>query len=108
MKGEDGHLGDGVDELSGVLKLLSDQTRLGILLALHKGEQNVAGICRMLRLAQPAVSHHLGLLRTSQMVENRRVGKQVYYRLGRNSHRHESGIDFSVGRYLVRLQKRSD
>ncbi|HET6428774.1 MAG TPA: ArsR family transcriptional regulator [Phycisphaerae bacterium] len=36
-------------------------------------------MCRKLRLPQPTVSHHLGLLRAHGLVKNRRAGKQVFY-----------------------------
>lgn len=59
--------------------LLSDKTRLGILAELSKGEQNVGGLCKALRLKQPAVSHHLGLLRMGRLVSGTRQGKSVVY-----------------------------
>lgn len=68
-----------VKDLCGLFRVLSDETRLRLLLALQGGEQNVTGLCRKLRLAQPTVSHHLSLLRIHGLVKNRREGKLVYY-----------------------------
>ena len=34
-----------------------------------------------LGVSQPTVSHHLGLLRMSRIIANRRAGKQVYYKI---------------------------
>jgi ArsR family transcriptional regulator len=68
-----------LDGLVELLRLLSDKTRLNILLLLAKGERNVTSLCEALDLAQPTVSHHLGLLRMRNLISNRRNGKQVFY-----------------------------
>jgi DNA-binding transcriptional ArsR family regulator len=70
-----------LDQLVSLFKLLSDKTRLNILLSLARGERNVTSLCEELRLPQPTVSHHLGLLRGNNMIANRRKGKQVFYAL---------------------------
>ena len=71
-----------VRELTQVFKLLSDETRLQILLFLARvGESHVTGLCKRLRQSQPAVSHHLALLRVSGLIEARREGKHNYYRV---------------------------
>ena len=59
--------------------LLSDPTRLGILSLLAKGPKNVTALCKALGSKQPAVSHHLGLLRMGRLVINTRQGKSVAY-----------------------------
>ena len=48
---------------------------------LAKGERNVTSLCEELKLPQPTVSHHLGLLRIERIISNRRHGKQVFYGL---------------------------
>ncbi len=71
-----------VRDLSRVFKLLSDETRLRILfyLALSpKSELHVTDLCRRLGQSQPAVSHHLALLRVSGLIESRREGKHNFY-----------------------------
>ena len=70
-----------LESLVGLFRLLSDKTRLNILLLLGKGERNVSSLCEELGLPQPTVSHHLGLLRMSNLIANRRSGKQVFYEL---------------------------
>jgi len=72
---------DGIVEL---FRLLSDKTRLNILMLLADGERNVGSLCDLLKLPQPTVSHHLGLLRMRNLISNQRRGKSVFYRL--NSH----------------------
>lgn len=63
------------------LRLLGDPTRLLILCLLKDGEIHVAALCEAVNLAQPTVSHHLGLLRGAEVVVSRRVGKQVFYKM---------------------------
>lgn len=70
-----------LEQLAALFRLLSDKTRLNILTALGDGERNVGDLCRLLQLPQPTMSHHLGLLRMSNVIANRRVGKQVFYSL---------------------------
>jgi ArsR family transcriptional regulator len=73
-----------VEQLVNLFRLLSDETRLSIMMLLTQGERNVTSLCEELKLPQPTVSHHLGLLRMSNLISNRRNGKQVFY--GLNGH----------------------
>jgi len=69
-----------VRDLAQVFKLLSDETRLRILIHLaQSGELHVTDICTKLGQSQPAVSHHLALLRVSGLIEARREGKHNFY-----------------------------
>lgn len=69
-----------VRDLAQVFKLLSDETRLRILLFLaQSGELHVTDLCTRLGQSQPAVSHHLALLRVSGLIESRREGKHNFY-----------------------------
>ena len=69
-----------VRDLAQVFKLLSDETRLRILLYLaQNGELHVTDLCNKLEQSQPAVSHHLALLRVSSLIESRREGKHNFY-----------------------------
>ena len=70
-----------LDQLTALFRLLSDKTRLNILMLLSGGERNVTNLCQALQLPQPTVSHHLGLLRLNNVIGNRRSGKQVFYTL---------------------------
>jgi DNA-binding transcriptional ArsR family regulator len=61
---------------------------------LADGERNVTNLCEALKLPQPTVSHHLGLLRMSNIIGNRRDGKQVFYspqRPGRRGRHRRAG-----------------
>lgn len=71
---------DLASDLIEVFKLLSDETRLRVLLLLlETGELNVRSLCERLSQSQPAVSHHLSLLRVAGFIERRREGKSNYY-----------------------------
>lgn len=62
-------------------KALSDETRLKILSLLTKHELCVCEIIDELDMTQSAVSHHLKILKNAELVEDRREGKWIYYRL---------------------------
>jgi DNA-binding transcriptional ArsR family regulator len=69
-----------VRDLAQVFKLLSDETRLRILFYLaQNNELHVTDLCNRLGQSQPAVSHHLALLRVSGLIESRREGKHNFY-----------------------------
>lgn len=67
---------------SSLLKLISDPTRLAIVDILRDGEKHVGDLCERLgNMTQPAVSHHLALLRHGRVIEPRRQGKNNFYAL---------------------------
>jgi len=67
-------------DLVQVFGLLSDETRLRILFYLARNQElHVTDICNRLGQSQPAVSHHLALLRVSGLIEARREGKHNFY-----------------------------
>jgi ArsR family transcriptional regulator len=69
-----------VRELRQVFKLLADETRLRILMYLAQaGELNVTELCDRLNQSQPAVSHHLALMRVAGLIGPRKDGKHNYY-----------------------------
>ena len=79
-----------IEALAGLFRILSDPTRLRILMLLADGERNVSDLCRKLGAPQPTVSHHLGLLRMGELVTTRRSGKEIFYSL-RSIERDKSG-----------------
>lgn len=71
-----------VRRVADLLKQVSDPTRLQVLLLLNEQERNVTELCEELGAqSQPAVSHHLALLRHGRLIEPRRSGKHNYYAL---------------------------
>jgi ArsR family transcriptional regulator len=71
-------------DLVQLFKLLADETRLRIMHYLMQiSEMNVRTFVGLLGQTQPAVSHHLALLREAGMIECRRSGKHNFYHLVR-------------------------
>jgi ArsR family transcriptional regulator, zinc-responsive transcriptional repressor len=64
-----------------LLKQVSDPTRLQVILMLDEGEKHVGALCDVLSQSQPAVSHHLALLRHGGIIAPRRQGKNNFYAL---------------------------
>lgn len=65
-----------------LFKNLSDDTRLTIVLLLKQaGELCVCELTTALELSQPKISRHLAMLRESGLLQDRRSGKWIHYRL---------------------------
>jgi ArsR family transcriptional regulator len=72
---------DSVRDLAGLFQALGDPTRLRILGLLLTGEVCVCDIYGSLKISQPKASRHLAYLRRVGLVETRREGLWVHYRL---------------------------
>ena len=71
-----------VKDIERLYKGLADESRLKILFLLNDlGEACVRDIQQVLRVPQPTVSRHLGLLKRMGLVDNHRRGKWNYYYL---------------------------
>ncbi|MEJ8309090.1 sulfite-sensing transcriptional repressor BigR [Agrobacterium larrymoorei] len=68
-------------EVANLLKTLSHPARLMIVCTLVEGEFSVSDLEERLDLHQPHLSQHLTVLRGSCIVDTRREGKQIFYRL---------------------------
>ena len=65
-----------------LFKCLADETRTRIaLLIARQGELCVCELTCALEQSQPKISRHLAVLRSSALLEDRRKGHWVYYRL---------------------------
>jgi ArsR family transcriptional regulator, lead/cadmium/zinc/bismuth-responsive transcriptional repressor len=64
-----------------LFRSFSDTSRVRILSALTTGELNVGALADMVGISVSAVSHHLRGLRQMQLVQARRDGKEVFYRV---------------------------
>lgn len=62
-----------------LFKVLADTSRLKVLMLLSQQEMAVCELIEALDLSQPAVSHHLRLLKQSGLVQDNREGKWVFY-----------------------------
>lgn len=63
------------------LKALSDPHRLRIVDTLRHGEMSVSDIAALLECEIVTVSHHLKIMKHASLVEVRREGRFMYYRL---------------------------
>lgn len=97
-----------MEQLTALFRLLSDRTRLNILLLLVGGERNVTNLCTTLRLPQPTVSHHLGLLRMNNIIGCRRSGKQVFYGMNGRIDAQGDGTTLEIGveKFIVRITRK--
>ena len=68
-------------EATAFLKKLANQDRLMIVCTLLQGEHSVRALEETLGLRQPSLSQQLGELRQAGMIEGRKEGKQMFYRL---------------------------
>ena len=64
-----------------ICKVLTDPKRLRLLHALRDGERTVGDLAAVLGIPLPNASQHLGVLRAAGLVESRREGTSVRYRL---------------------------
>ena len=71
----------GAEQASRLLKALANQERLLVLCHLADGEKCVSELQEILQIRQPNLSQQLARLRADELVQTRRNGKEIYYRL---------------------------
>lgn len=74
-----------VRPISKLFKALGDETRVRIVALLAHGELCVCHIESALGLSQPTASRQLGVLRAAGVVDHRRTGTWVYYRIAKQN-----------------------
>jgi len=74
-------MGEAAAAAAALLKALANEDRLLILCNLAGGEKNVTELQEILGLRQPALSQQLSRLRCEGLVDFRRNGKSIHYRL---------------------------
>lgn len=72
---------DRARDIAPVLKALSDENRLTILLAIADRESSVTDLVEQTGMSQPLVSHHLKILRETGLVTSIAVGRSNVYSL---------------------------
>jgi len=70
-----------IREFMTAVKALGDENRVRALLALRNGELCVCQITELLGLAPSTVSKHMSILHQAHLVEMRKNGRWVFYRL---------------------------
>ncbi|NIM20283.1 MAG: metalloregulator ArsR/SmtB family transcription factor [Candidatus Latescibacteria bacterium] len=68
-------------EFISISKALSDKNRVRLLLALRKGELCVCQLTELVQLAPSTVSKHLSILWQARLVETRKEGRWMLYKL---------------------------
>lgn len=68
-------------EVAALLKTLAHPMRLMLVCTLVEGEYSVSQLEETLDIHQPNLSQQLTVLRDANIVETRRDGKQIFYRL---------------------------
>jgi ArsR family transcriptional regulator, lead/cadmium/zinc/bismuth-responsive transcriptional repressor len=64
-----------------LFRSFSDTSRVRILSVLTEREVNVGGLADLVGISESAISHHLRSLRQLGLVQTRRDGKEIYYRV---------------------------
>ncbi|MBP5654172.1 MAG: winged helix-turn-helix transcriptional regulator [Clostridiales bacterium] len=70
-----------LSDVADLFKMFSDSTRVKIMFALMDKELCVMDISSLLNMTQSAISHQLKILKSANLVSNRREGKTIYYML---------------------------
>ncbi len=68
-------------EIMAVTKAMADETRVRLLAALEGGEMCVCQLIDLVGLAPSTVSKHLSILRAARLIQGRKQGRWMYYRL---------------------------
>jgi DNA-binding transcriptional ArsR family regulator len=64
-----------------MLKILANSKRLMILCHLVKNERTVSDLSSLVGLSQSALSQHLAKMRALNLVETKKIGQEVFYRI---------------------------
>lgn len=70
-----------IEDVSQILKLLGDKTRLTVIKLLEIRECCVCELVEVLQISQPAVSQHLRKLKDGGLIKENRKGQWIYYSL---------------------------
>lgn len=70
-----------MNQLTSIFKILSDETRLRILILLYQEDLCVCQLSSILKVPQPRISKNLSKLRDLDLVDDERREKFVYYSL---------------------------
>ena len=65
-------------------KALGDENRLTILSLLYGGEKCACMLLEEMKISQPTLSHHMKILCDANLVESRKEGKWMHYRIAEN------------------------
>lgn len=92
-----------LSRMEAVFLALADETRLRILGLLLSGEVCVCDIHESLKIPQPKASRHLAYLRRSGLVDTRRDGLWIHYRLANPTDRVLAALTAAVKHALAHI-----
>lgn len=69
------------EDAAALFQLLSDPNRLRLFWILCHREECVVNLGQIMGMSSPAVSHHLKIMKEGGLIESRRLGKEVHYRV---------------------------
>src|SRR5215831_7345136 len=95
-------------QMEALFKALADATRLRILGLLLTGEVCVCHIHESLKIPQPKASRHLAYLRRAGLVEARREGLWMHYRLAKLADPVTATVSAAVRHALTHLDSVHD
>lgn len=72
-------------DFTAITKALADETRVRVLLTLQRGELCVCQIVELAGLATSTISKHMSILKQARLVDSRKDGRWMYYRLADDS-----------------------
>ena len=90
-------------ELMNITKALADENRVRTLMALRGGELCVCQITALFGVAPSTMSKHLSVLYQAGLVESRKEGRWIYYKLAENG----NGNGTAAGREAIRWVERA-
>jgi len=73
-------MANNVDTAAGVLKALSNETRIKLMCMLMDGEKSAGELAQGVDMRLPAISQHLSKMRTAGLVVSRRNAQTIYYK----------------------------
>jgi ArsR family transcriptional regulator len=71
----------GVNVLDSIFKALSDKNRRKILKLLREKDMSAGEIAEEFSISKPSLSHHLSILKQSELVQTERQGQNIIYSL---------------------------
>lgn len=86
-------------DVMAVLKALADENRVRVLMALRPEELCVCQIVELLGLAPSTVSKHMAILKQARLVDSRKEGRWMFYRLT------EEGVPAEVREIIATLAR---
>lgn len=74
-----------LDEISQILKLMGDKTRLTMMKLLDRQECCVCELVEIFKTSQPSISQHLRKLKDADLVKEHRKGQWIFYSVNQDS-----------------------